>query len=426
MAQTKKKIAEIKPARGSYPISIICHSLQLVLSAGCSLRGVERVLQVTFSSLGIDSYVPDWTTVRSWLLRLGLAQLRQPVEQADDWIWMVDCSVQIGVQKVLVIVGVRASLIEWNRSLRYEDLTLISMQVLNQAKKEDILRCLEQACRDRPMPTAILSDHGADILAGVRLLQNSHSEVRDLYDVKHKTACMLKAALTNDDKWQSFQTALGQSKFKTQQTLLAYATAPSQRSKARFMNLAKLVRWAKRVLWHLDSGKRTELSQDFKTQFQWVQEYRDSIEQWSQWLAVIEQTLDLIRREGLHSTTPALLESRLSEFGLGAPISTGLARFVTEESQKLHSGERVPMTTEVLESLFSKLKNIEKTQEKSGFSSLVLTLGAMIPRLTKESTLQALETTSNRSLKDWAKKTLGTTVQAARQAFFRTPKAQQN
>ena len=83
------------------------------------------------------------------------------------------------------------------------------------------------------------------------------------------------------------------------------------------------------------------------------------------------------------------------------------------------------MTTEVLESLFSKLKNIEKTQEKSGFSSLVLTLGAMIPKLTQESVLQALETTSNVSLKDWAKATLGKTIQSARQAFFRPKKAQQ-
>lgn len=415
----------MKPARASYPISIIHHSLQLVLSAGCSLRGVEKVLLITFSNLELDWYVPDWTTVRSWLLRFGLAQLRLPVEQADDWIWMVDCSVQIGVQKVLVIVGVRANLVQWNRSLRYEDLTLISMQVLNQAKKEDILQCLKRACSDRPMPTAILSDHGADILAGVRLLQESHSEIRGLYDVKHKAASMLKAALASDDKWESFQTALGQSKFKTQQTLLAYATAPSQRSKARYMNLAKLVRWAKRVLWHFESKGGTVLTEDFKAQFQWILEYRGSIERWSHWLAVIEQTLDLIRREGLHSTTAALLESRLSEFRLGAPMSTGLVRFVTEESQKLRSGERVPMTTEVLESLFSKLKNIEKTQEKSGFSSLVLTLGAMIPKLTQESVLQALETTSNVSLKDWAKATLGKTIQSARQAFFRPQKAQQ-
>ena len=39
--------------------------------------------------------------------RFGLAQLDAPKEVAPDWAWMIDHSVQIGTQKVLVILGLR-------------------------------------------------------------------------------------------------------------------------------------------------------------------------------------------------------------------------------------------------------------------------------------------------------------------------------
>jgi hypothetical protein len=39
-------------------------------------------------------------------------------------------------------------------------------------------------------------------------------------------------------------------------------------------------------------------------------------------------------------------------------------------------GERLPGTTEVLESCFGKLKGLEDGQSKSGFTGLVLSLGA--------------------------------------------------
>ncbi len=46
---------------------------------------------------------PSWCTGRLWLLRLGYYKLTRPKEQADDWVWMVDHTVQLGPEKCLVI-----------------------------------------------------------------------------------------------------------------------------------------------------------------------------------------------------------------------------------------------------------------------------------------------------------------------------------
>ena len=51
----------------------------------------------------------------------------------------------------------------------------------------------------------------------------------------------------------------------------------------------------------------------------------------------------------------------------------------------------MPGTTEVLESCFGKLKALEDGQSKSGFTGLVLSLGAMVSQWTTESLGEALE-----------------------------------
>ena len=52
---------------------------------------------------------PVANTGQMWLLRLGLFELSRPKEAAEDWVWIVDHTVQIGVQKCLLIAGVRSS-----------------------------------------------------------------------------------------------------------------------------------------------------------------------------------------------------------------------------------------------------------------------------------------------------------------------------
>ncbi len=48
------------------------------------------------------------STGRLWLLRIGLAALLRPKTIANDWVWLVDHSIQIGRCKCLVILDATA------------------------------------------------------------------------------------------------------------------------------------------------------------------------------------------------------------------------------------------------------------------------------------------------------------------------------
>src|SRR4051794_9425933 len=74
------------PGSHGYGVQFIGLFLRLVLS-GVSLRGVPRVLAVLDEACGWSIAIPDWTTGRLWLMRLGHAQLTMPLPQADDWAW---------------------------------------------------------------------------------------------------------------------------------------------------------------------------------------------------------------------------------------------------------------------------------------------------------------------------------------------------
>lgn len=74
-------------------------SLCTNLARRIGLRSTPDVLTVVLDWLGADAKLPDWTTVRTWVLRVGVAAIKHPVEQADDWIWMADHSNQIGPER---------------------------------------------------------------------------------------------------------------------------------------------------------------------------------------------------------------------------------------------------------------------------------------------------------------------------------------
>ncbi len=395
--------------------------MRSVLEAGTSLRGTGKSLTLIAEMLNQDWHIPDWTTIRNWLLRYGLGSLKMAYKSVGPMVWLVDCSIQIGTAKCFLVIGVALNKMpEPGQALSFQDCRLIDLHVLESCTKKDIATCLRASCQKGGVPTAIVSDHGAEITGGVQLLQEMHPEVRDFYDIKHKAACLLKKKLETDATWQAFQHQLGQSKFGTQQTSVAYASPPSQRSKARFMNLDRLIKWGLRVLRFIDrstSASHNDISK-LKEKFSWLKEYRASLERWNGWQEAINISVHQIACHRLTETTADELTTKLSEHPLSEPIRSELIEFVRAESRKLTTGELIPASTEILESCFGKLKYLERTQEKSGFTRLVVSLAAMFGKLTPERLRETLSQTKMRDVEHWSRENLPITVQSQRKQLF--------
>ena len=68
--------------------------------------------------------------------------------------------------------------------------------------------------------------------------------------------------------------------------------------------------------------------------------------------------------------------------------------FVADQATVLRSGvERLIASTEILESLFGNLKNLEQQQSQSGLTGLMLAMGAMVSTWTDQEIDEAFRAT---------------------------------
>lgn len=395
----------------------------LVLSDAVSLRGASRAIETLVSSLQFPLDVPRWYTGRLWLLRLGYYKLTRPKEQADDWVWIVDHTVQIGAEKCFVILGIRLSdLPPVGQCLSHRDVELIALLPVEKSNKDVVCRQLEANVGKTGVPRSIVGDHGSDLKAGVEKFCQKHPKTSFIYDVKHKTATVLKHELARDETWLEFTRLAAQTKNNVQQTSLAALAPPNQRTKARYMNVDVLVRWGQDLLAFLDRQPTEEMTQFDPEQVQeklgWIIRFRQPLEEWGELLQLTIATESFVRQRGLYHTAPLELTERLQHMAhtdRTKRVRAELIAFVAQESAKAHPGERLLGSSEVIESILGKLKRLEQSQAKSGFTGLLLSIGAMVSSTTSDVILKALESVPTKKALAWCEETLGRSVQAKRQ-----------
>jgi hypothetical protein len=404
-------------------VTIVRLAMDLVLQAGASMRGAASGLALMASRLGLDVDMPSFGAVRSWLLRLGCHALTCALPMGA-WVLLLDHTVQIGPCKLLVIVGcplANAPLGE--RPLRQSDLRLVGMSLMEHSTDETVAVELEKARQRVGTVRQIASDHGSDLNGGVKLFQQRNAGVAHTHDVAHQAANVLKQRRNRDERWSEFVSKLAQAGAKVRQTREAHLRPPTLRAKARFMNIAPTLRFAGRVLRLLDTGKASSRTQE---SYGWLVEYREALANWQSEQAVVESALTHVRTHGINQDTVAALEAEWSRLAMtpGArDVAARLRTSVRTEGAQAKPGEKLVASTEVLESVFGKLKRLEGCYAGDGFTGLSLAVGAFLGEATEAQAKEALEAVPKKEADNWVKRVLGTTVQMFRHLFVSTGEA---
>jgi len=397
--------------------------LNALLGCAASQRATARVFKLVRFWLPGVVETPCANTGRLWLLRLGLHELTREKERADDWIWIMDQTLQLGPWKCLIIVGVRLS--AWRRPhpLRHEDLTLLNLTPMDEATGDKVHQAMAQVIAAAGVPRGVVSDGGGELQRGMDLLQAQYPNVARIYDVKHKMALLLKKELEADSRWDAFTKQSNQTKRQITQTELAFLVPPSMKTKARYMNLETLVGWGRRVLHHLLDDSRpvilagVDLSK-LEAKIGWLREYREALEEWSQLLAVAEAATDHVRRHGYHSTARGELSQKLANritTAAALRMRDAMLEFVEQQSAATNpGGEHLIGSSEILESLIGKYKQLQSTHSKGGMTAMLLSLGAIVSQRTHGTIREALGKVRSIDVSEWCRQKLGITLQALR------------
>ena len=414
------------PPIGTHGYGARMISLAVNLARSVGFRGAVRTLRVFFQWLGIDRAIPSRTSIRNWLQRLGIDAMKQPLDCSESLVIMVDHSNQIGTEKVMLALGVNAAAMpEPGKSLTHEDVRVLEVKPGDTWKTADMEQEYKALADRHGTPRAVLVDGATELREGAKCLENQREDTIVLRDFKHYAANVVKSLVGNNERFKEVGGKIGSTRSSIQQTELAHLNPPSPKQKARFMNLSRTLAWLTMILWVLrnpESKARKGISEErMEEKLGWVEEYASEIAVWQECQDVVSASLIFINEQGLFRGASNELRTVIGdelEHGTSKELAQRLIDFVAESEAHLREGERLPMSTEILESSFGLYKQLERQHSKSGFTSLLACLPALLKQTTPQVVREAFARTSAKDVTAWTKNNFPSTVASRRHAAY--------
>lgn len=432
----------IKTVGSYFEVQSILQVVRFVIEGAIAMRAASRIAIIVNQCNGNElASTPSHTTIQNLLLRLGLYVLQCLTKYQSDWIWLVDHTHSVGTTKCLVVVGIRLSEFrQLKRPLQHDDLTVLELLPVEQSNGAIVCEQLSALCKKVGVPLAILSDRGTDLNKGVQVLQQLQPDVLALYDVVHMVARMTEAALRKESQWNAFCLASSHCAHEIRQSRISHLKPPRTKTKARYMNISQEIRWGARALCVLDrvrSGKvnarqSARLPKELvESKLKWLDDYRESLAAWQKISLMGQEVIATVRRLGYSEQTKNLLAEKL-----GTPdnvVCRDWAEQILQEiSQQCSAASKyqsLPGTSEILESLFGKMKRLLSGNHSITTNSLTAQLLAMVTctvELTPQLVRDAIATCRIKHLKEWSKERLRESTNWARRVDLTPTDEEQN
>jgi hypothetical protein len=239
-------------------VDVVYLALQLFLVARISFRAVSRVLTLLALALGITK-APCPQTIINWVIRLAVVRIQSartlrglPFSQppfTNGLIWMIDISIGLGTGKLLAVLACDAHHHQLTAgALSLQGVQCIGVCVADSWTGDTIAEVLKRLIAQMGRPVAYLKDGGSELHKAVTLLAEQGLESPCIDDIAHAAAGMLTRTYHHHPAFEAFLSACGRVSGKLKHTILACLVPPNVRTKARFMNVQRLVTWADRVL----------------------------------------------------------------------------------------------------------------------------------------------------------------------------------
>ena len=361
-------------------------------------------------------------------MRYGLYQLKKLPEKRDDWIYILDHSIEFGKKQCLLIIGVsREKFLKNKCKLRHQDMTVLATDIVESATGQSVTDSLMKVVDKTGIPVQIVSDGGLNILNGCHEFieqNNSNQIIRQTYDVTHKTALMLKYQLKNDKIWQSFCQKTAFSKKCLVHTELGYLAPPKPRDKSRWLNLDMYIKWSEMVLSQKTQYMSKTEAEKFKDKLSWLAEYKPHIKEWRTMLNILHAVKHEVKSNGFSSKTAGTvgkaidrLENKSQRF---RTLKVQVISYIEEECTEIN-GVYLGCS-DIIESIFGKYKNFSGKSPMKEIGRAILTIPAFTSTVNYSDVKNAMETISAKEVAEWQKDNIGVSFFTKRKQAFKLKK----
>jgi len=391
-----------------------------------SFRSVPRILQLfnVKTSLNLP-WIPHFTSVINWTLRVGLGQLKQVRPIAQDWIAIADHTIDVGTKKALVVLRVTVdTLIKRGSAIQLKDCECIGLTVHETVNGDVVRDDLEKIFAKAGTPLVVVKDNDSTLNNGV--YQHSERQGKDILvisDIGHSMANALKAEFEKADDYKNFTATTSHAAKCLRQTAFAFLIPPKLRTKGRFQSISNLGKWGERILKVLavkgrakEGSEREKLREVLPNFLQ----MRGFIERFALTSKVIAEVLEILKNNGLSKATYKQCFQLSKTLPRKSQVKKRLQDWLTKHIEIQKEVTELPLlvSSDIIESLFGNYKHIIERSPQADMNRSVLLIPALCGGRNESMIQQALNEASQADLAEWDKKNIPYTMRKKRQKFF--------
>lgn len=421
LATTAKTVVDLGQAQEVRTLCVL-----LVIQAVVSYRSVPRILNLFNALTGFGlGWIPHFTSVINWTLRLGLGLLKQVQPISEPWLAIIDHSIDIGTKKALVVLRVSVAALSLRGSaIQLADCECIGLKVCERVNGETIAQDLEGIFSQAGKPKAIIKDGDYTLQKGVRLWSEKQGiEIPVIADIGHSLATALKKQFEKTDAYQRFTALTSQGAKRLRQTELAFLIPPKLRSKGRFQSISTLGQWADKMLDVFavhGRAKKGSMLAKLRDALPGFLRLKPFITGFANTAQVVSQVMEILKNKGLD---PSRYEHcyRLSEtLPKNSKVRKHLQQWLQRHRLIQQQLTDLPLlvSSDIIESLFGNFKHIIERSPQADMNRTTLLIPALCGNLDKTTVTQALGNARHNDLEIWEKENIPYTVRKKRQAFF--------
>lgn len=369
--------------------------------------------------------MPHFTSVINWVLRYGLFKLAQVGKLAKPWAAIIDHSIDIGVKKILVVLRVPLDhFAHQKRALTLLDCECIGLSVSEASDHETIAKQLREIFEVAGNPTIIIKDGAANLAKGLACWKQEAKPKLCVIidDIGHYAANALKAEFSKLKQFQKLLTIIRKGGARLRQTNLAYLTPPKVRTKGRFQSISKLASWCENMLGSIAIIPDQEIKKRLQGAFNGLSSLKLFVTKFSTTTETLNKIQKILKTQGLSHATFCQSIQLINQISSRSKVHKRLLKWLKSHYAKSVrlglSGTPLPVSSDILESLFGRFKTIISRSSIEDINRMALVIPALCGQLPDAQALkQVFIQTRHDDIKKWSDKHISHTLKAKRREF---------
>ena len=369
-----------------------------------------------FADLNITP--PSHSTIIVWSKKFGLYHIEREIAKSNDWIIILDESIEFGNDKMLVVLGIREQAIDYSKALQYQDLECLALKISNSWKGVEINEVLNEVESKVGKIKYAIADMGNAIKKALSISGISHVE-----DLTHKLSWIIKNIFEKNEDFIAYTKMLAHLRKTMALSKMSYILPPTQRVHSRFMNLKPIIDWGLSIIKTCKNS--TLLPIEYAQRLSGIMEYEELLKELSQ---IVEQAIiiqKILKNKSVSEDTIKKCKINLDKL----PNKPNANKFKTEvliyfENMRSIKYEQkfknILCSSDILESSFGKYKSYINNNKSLGITALSLTIPAFLNDYSDKNTiLSAMENIRANDLKSWSKNNIGDSLITRRKAVLK-------